>query len=107
MKKLVASDMSLATSWRSGRDSNPRAVARKLISSQPRYDHFDTAAWRQAALPAVRNRILYFYVLVNIARRQKIRYNNANAARATGYGIVRTEADGKERYGRAEAAHTQ
>ena len=29
---------------RSGRDSNPRAVARKLISSQPRYDHFDTAA---------------------------------------------------------------
>ena len=30
---------------RSGRDSNPRAVARKLISSQPRYDHFDTAAY--------------------------------------------------------------
>ena len=29
---------------RSGRDSNPRAVARKLISSQPRYDLFDTAA---------------------------------------------------------------
>lgn len=29
--------------WRSGRDSNPRAIARKLISSQPRYDHFDTA----------------------------------------------------------------
>ena len=28
--------------WRSGWDSNPRAVARKLISSQPRYDHFDT-----------------------------------------------------------------
>ena len=32
-------------SWRSGRDSNPRAIARKLISSQPRYDHFDTAAF--------------------------------------------------------------
>ena len=31
--------------WRSGRDSNPRAIARKLISSQPRYDHFDTAAF--------------------------------------------------------------
>ena len=31
--------------WRSGRDSNPRAIARKLISSQPRYDHFDTAAY--------------------------------------------------------------
>ena len=30
--------------WRSGWDSNPRAVTRKLISSQPRYDHFDTAA---------------------------------------------------------------
>ena len=28
--------------WRRGRDSNPRAIARKLISSQPRYDHFDT-----------------------------------------------------------------
>ena len=29
---------------RSGWDSNPRDVAVKLISSQPRYDHFDTAA---------------------------------------------------------------
>ena len=29
--------------WRRGRDSNPRAIARKLISSQPRYDHFDTS----------------------------------------------------------------
>ena len=29
--------------FRSGWDSNPRAVARKLISSQPRYDLFDTA----------------------------------------------------------------
>ena len=32
--------------WRSGWDSNPRAVARKLISSQPRYDHFDTSPSR-------------------------------------------------------------
>ena len=40
--------MTLATTWRSGWDSNPRAVARKLISSQPRYDHFDTAAWEIA-----------------------------------------------------------
>ena len=31
--------------WRSGRDSNPREVSLKLISSQPRYDHFDTAAY--------------------------------------------------------------
>jgi hypothetical protein len=27
--------------WRREWDSNPRALARKLISSQPRYDHFD------------------------------------------------------------------
>ena len=32
-----------AVSWRSGWDSNPRGVAAKLISSQPRYDRFDTA----------------------------------------------------------------
>ncbi len=30
-------------SWRSGWDSNPRALAGYLISSQARYDHFDTA----------------------------------------------------------------
>ena len=29
--------------WRSGWDSNPRGIAPKLISSQPRYDRFDTA----------------------------------------------------------------
>ena len=29
--------------WRSGWDSNPRNLAVQLISSQPRYDHFDTA----------------------------------------------------------------
>ena len=35
---------SLPPFWRSGWDSNPRAATnRKLISSQPRYDHFDTA----------------------------------------------------------------
>ena len=33
-----------APGWRSGWDSNPRGIAPKLISSQPRYDHFDTAA---------------------------------------------------------------
>ncbi len=32
--------------WRSGWDSNPRGVAPKLISSQPRYDRFDTAPYR-------------------------------------------------------------
>ena len=29
--------------WRRERDSNPRGIAPKLISSQPRYDHFDTS----------------------------------------------------------------
>ena len=29
--------------WRSGWDSNPRNLAVQLISSQSRYDHFDTA----------------------------------------------------------------
>ena len=36
----------LVVFWRRERDSNPRAIARKLISSQPRYDHFDTAAYK-------------------------------------------------------------
>ena len=31
--------------WRRGRDSNPRGIAPKLISSQPRYDHFDTSPY--------------------------------------------------------------
>ena len=32
-KKVAASVVTLAAIWRSGRDSNPRAIARKLISS--------------------------------------------------------------------------
>ena len=32
--------MTLAPTWRRGRDSNPRAVARKLISSRCRYPDF-------------------------------------------------------------------
>ena len=35
---------------RSGWDSNPRALARKLISSQPRYDLFDTAPYSIARI---------------------------------------------------------
>ncbi len=31
--------------WRSGWDSNPRDLSVQLISSQPRYDHFDTAPY--------------------------------------------------------------
>lgn len=42
---LKRSGADFAPTWRSGWDSNPRAVACKLISSQPRYDHFDTAAY--------------------------------------------------------------
>ena len=39
--------------WRSGWDSNPRAgVTDKLISSQPRYDHFDTTPYK---IGSVRN----------------------------------------------------
>ena len=34
--------LNLRALWRRGRDSNPRGLAPKLISSQPRYDHFDT-----------------------------------------------------------------
>ena len=36
----------IAHRWRRGRDSNPRAVSSKLISSQPRYDRFDTSAYK-------------------------------------------------------------
>ena len=32
-KKVGANDIKLAPTWRSGWDSNPRAIARKLISS--------------------------------------------------------------------------
>ena len=35
--------MKLATTWRSGWDSNPRYREVQLISSQSRYDHFDIA----------------------------------------------------------------
>ena len=43
-KDAEASRSSIPFVWRSGWDSNPREIAPKLISSQPRYDHFDTAA---------------------------------------------------------------
>ena len=36
--------------WRRGRDSNPCALSRKLISSQPRYDHFDTSPYIQTSI---------------------------------------------------------
>ena len=36
--------------WRRGWDSNPRGVSAKLISSQPRYDRFDTPARCQSSI---------------------------------------------------------
>ena len=45
--------------WHSGRDSNPRAIARKLISSQPRYDHFDTAANAALQINLLTAQLLY------------------------------------------------
>ena len=46
--------------WRRGRDSNPRAVARKLISSQPRYDHFDTSPYMLAHFREVNANIQFY-----------------------------------------------
>ena len=43
-KKELKSAIS-APKWRRGRDSNPREIALKLISSQPRYDRFDTSPY--------------------------------------------------------------
>ena len=43
-KEKARNPACLLAFWRSGWDSNPRAAQhRKLISSQPRYDLFDTA----------------------------------------------------------------
>ena len=36
--------------WRRGWDSNPRGLAPKLISSQPRYDRFDTSPYEIAGM---------------------------------------------------------
>ena len=44
-KESPANPLVYWTFWRRVRDSNPRGIAPKLISSQPRYDHFDTAAY--------------------------------------------------------------
>ena len=44
-KNKSASRRGSAFVWRRGRDSNPRVVSHKLISSQPRYDRFDTSAY--------------------------------------------------------------
>ena len=42
-KESPANPLVYWTFWRRVRDSNPRGIAPKLISSQPRYDHFDNS----------------------------------------------------------------
>ncbi len=44
-RRAAASELKLAAAWRSGWDSNPRYREVHLISSQARYDHFDTAPY--------------------------------------------------------------
>ncbi len=58
--------------WRRGRDSNPRGIAPKLISSQPRYDHFDTSPYEKLLkiLSEIREnfgRELRAYLISNLA----------------------------------------
>ena len=43
--------------WRRERDSNPRVLAHKLISSQPRYDHFDISPCEIVWEVSTRNQI--------------------------------------------------
>ena len=43
--KKSRSKANFAPTWRRGWDSNPCDVAVKLISSQPRYDRFDTSPY--------------------------------------------------------------
>ena len=46
--------------WRRGWDSNPRYLAVQLISSQSRYDHFDTSPY--GAATAVAAEALIYYI---------------------------------------------
>ena len=52
--------------WRSGWDSNPRAVARKLISSQPRYDLFDTAPYNIKLIS--NQRAILYHISIQFSR---------------------------------------
>ena len=45
MKKALKDKAFKAFLWRKRWDSNPRDLAVYLISSQARYDHFDTLPW--------------------------------------------------------------
>ena len=44
-KKISRSKADFAPTWRRRWDSNPRAREDYLISSQARYDHFDTSPY--------------------------------------------------------------
>ena len=58
-----------APTWRSGWDSNPRALADNLISSQARYDHFDTspydlnAKYYTTKIPVCQMKLLTFVII--------------------------------------------
>ena len=60
--------------WRRGRDSNPREIALKLISSQPRYDHFDTSPYfhRKSI------NIILYYSTINLSKLQYFFENSKN-----------------------------
>ena len=59
IKKVAASDMQLAATWRKRWDSNPRAREGYLISSQARYDHFDTLPFMSTPVPRSQTHIRF------------------------------------------------
>ena len=50
--------------WRRERDSNPREIALKRISSAPRYDHFDIS-------PCIFSSLLFLFNLGNWREQQE------------------------------------
>ena len=62
--------------WRRERDSNPREIALKRISSAPRYDRFDTSAnigcqYKKATKIIIRG----FFIQVKYFQQVGIRYD--------------------------------
>ena len=58
-KKAPSNEDAFLFFWRRERDSNPRVLAHKLISSQPRYDHFDISPYMIKL-----KRVQYFKVIL-------------------------------------------
>ena len=61
--------------WRRGRDSNPRVLSHKLISSQPRYDHFDISPYYKIVELFCSTKVLYhklFKKSIPIFKKEKI-----------------------------------